>query len=115
MYMDAITIIQLLLALLGAAVLSCWLAYQSTVVQDIKTLIGLGAENDYTKYKWKWWFLPIALIWLELRELLNCPYCIGYHLGWITCYFMFDITIWQSLLYGALVIVFVELYRKLTI
>ena len=51
--MDIQTLIQLLLALMGAAVLSCYIAYQSTLIQDIKVLIGLGSENDYTKYKWK--------------------------------------------------------------
>ena len=102
-----------LLALMGGAVLSCWIAYSSTVVQELKLLIGLGEQSKLPK--WKPFMKPIGWLWKELHFMINCPYCSGYHLGWTITYFMFGFTLIQSLIYGAIVIIFVELYRKATL
>ena len=107
--------IELLLMLIGAAVLSCWIAYSSTIAQEIKSWFGLDAEQDFNKYKWKYWFIPILFLWVELRALLNCPFCTAYHMGWTIAYFMYDYTLLQSLLIGAITIGFVDLYRKISL
>jgi hypothetical protein len=101
----------MLLQLIGAAVLACFIAYQSTVVQKIKTLCGLG-ELQHPR-QWKWWVMPIVLLWDELRELLNCPYCLSFWLGFVVALQYY--TLGQAVFIAPLAIVFVELYRKLTL
>lgn len=65
------------------------------------------------KTKYKWWFRPIVFIWQELQDLLDCPFCISFHLGWIVTYFYFHQDIITALLYGTIAVLFVELYQKL--
>lgn len=106
-------IIMWLFQLMGAAVLACWIAYASTIVQKIKKFLWL--EFQPQQIKWKTWFKPIGFFIDELRELLNCPYCLSWWIGFLTMAFSQDFSLWQSTLYACLCIVFVEIYRKLTL
>jgi hypothetical protein len=81
----------------------------------VKSIFGLNAEADYSKYRWKWWATPFVFVFLEIRSLLDCPFCIGYHLGWLICFFMWDFSLIESLIYGAITLIFVEIYRKATL
>jgi hypothetical protein len=65
--------------------------------------------------KWRWWFKPIGFIIDEVREMLSCPYCLSFHLGWLICYFIIGLPLIQALIYGAIAIIFVELYRKISL
>lgn len=105
--------IEWLIAMLCGAVLSCWTAYQSSIVQTIKKALWLTPTERKTKYVW--WFKPVVFVWQELQDLLDCPYCTGWHVGWTINYFYFGEDIITAMLYGTIVIVFVELYRKLTL
>lgn len=102
-----------LLCLFAIGVLSCWLAYQSTVIQEIKGWLGLQEQQRLPK--WKPWFKPIGWLIKEFKFMINCPFCTSYHLGWIINLFLFKITLPLSLLYAGLCIVFVEIYRKLSL
>lgn len=111
--MDTIEIIMWILALMCAAVLACWLAYQSTVIQEIKSWLGMSEQQ--TLPKWKWWFKPLGWMISEFKFLINCPYCTSFWLGLLTNIFLFKITIPLSILYACLCIVFVDLYRKISL
>ena len=111
--MEALQIIELLLMLMGASVLACWIAYSSTVIQEIKGWFGLD-DRDRKPVKWRWFAKPFVWLWTELRSLLNCPYCLSFWLGLLVCFFQ-GLVLWQSVFYAALCIVFVEVYRKLTL
>ena len=113
--MDYLQLTMWLLSLFSIAVLSCWLAYQSAIVQDIKDLLGLSAEKDYSKFRWKPWVKPLMFVWLELRALLNCPFCISFWLGLLINLLLWQFTIPFAIIYAMLAVFFVELYRKLTI
>ena len=109
--METLEMIQWLLALFGTGVLGCWIAYQSTLAQDIKHLLGF-AENK--TFKWKWWFIP-GFLWNELNALAYCPYCISFWLGLLTNIILFKITLPLSILYAMLSLVSVEVWRKWTL
>lgn len=113
--METLQMIQLILMLISTAILSCWIAYESTIVQEIKSIFGLHAEMDFRAYKWKWWFIPFLFLWVELRALLNCPFCISVWLGTIVSYFYLDYPFIESFMYSMLCIAFVGIYRKLTL
>lgn len=104
--------IEWLIAMLCGAVLSCWTAYQSTVIQTIKDAIGM---NPDLRVKWVWWFKPIGFIIDELRFLISCPYCTSFWVSAAINYFYFGFNIPTAFIYAPIGIVFVELYRKLTL
>lgn len=111
--METQEIIMWLLGLFASGVLACWIAYSSTVVQKIKAMLWLHAEQKLPK--WKTWFKPIGWCFEELRELLNCPYCISFWLGLLWNLQFQAFSTWQSVIYACLSIVFVEVYRKLSL
>lgn len=106
-------IIQWLLSLWGASILACWIAYQSTLVQDIKRLLGLSEEQKLPK--WKPWFKPIGFIVAEIKSLSHCPYCISFWLGLFVNLLLWHITLPLSILYAMLSVVGVEVYRKISL
>lgn len=107
MYME----IMLLTQLIGAAVLACFIAYESTVVQKLKSYLGLA---DYQKLpKFKPVFRPIGWLIEELKALLNCPYCLSFWLGLTITLQYYEL--WQAILYACLTIIIVHAYRKFTL
>lgn len=102
-----------LLSLFCGAVLSCYIAYQSTLIQDIKKLLCLNIDRK--KVKWRKFMRPCGWLWSELCELSNCPFCISIYIGTIINYLLWSMTFWQSVLYSLLCIVFVEVFRKLSL
>ena len=111
--METIEMIQWLLALMGGAVLACWIAYQSTIVQKLKSVVRLSDID--APIRWKPWFKPVGFLLESFRELINCPYCLSWWFGLFINVFLFKITLPLSILYACLCIVFVEIYRKLTL
>ncbi len=77
-----------LLSLFAAAILACQLAYGSTVIQDIKALLGLAEEQQLPK--WRKWFKPIGWLIKELKDLVNCPFCLSFWIG-----LMINFTLWD--------------------
>jgi hypothetical protein len=102
-----------LLSLFSAAVLACWIAYSSTVVQKIKKFFWLA--EDQTLPKWKQWFKPVGFLLESFKELTNCPYCLSWWFGLFINLLLWKITLPFSILYACLSIVFVEIYRKITL
>ena len=104
----------MLMLLCGAAILACWLAYSSTIIQDLKALVGLSpVDEDAPKKKWKWFAKPFVWLWNELRELVNCPFCMSFWIGlFVALHYYQD---WKAILVAALTVLFVDLYRKLTL
>lgn len=110
--MEALQIIEMLLLLMGAAVLACWLAYSSTIVQEFKALIGLD-DRERKPIKWRWFVKPLVFIWTELRELANCPFCMSFWLGlFIAIHYYQD---WRAVFIAPITLIFVEIYRKLSL
>lgn len=100
---------------IALAILASYIAYESQIIQDIKYILGLNPEADYSQYKWKSWALPFVWAFLEFRALINCPYCIGWWLGFFTNILFFSFEFWQSFLLAPIVILFVHLYQKITL
>jgi len=110
--MELIIMFEMFMMLVGAAVLACWLAYSSTLVQDFKAMIGLD-DRDRKPKRYKWWEKPIVFLWNELRELLNCPFCMSFWLGlFVAMHYYHD---WRAVFIAPITILFVEFYRKLTL
>ena len=66
----------------------------------------------------RWWFIASPLIFLIcihkfFAHLFSCPYCIGYHLAWVTLVFVMGIPILYALLLAPITLVFVALLDKL--
>ena len=110
--MDTIQIIEMLLMLMGAAILACWIAYSSTVIQEIKSWFGLD-DRERKPINWRWFVKPFVWLVKELRALLNCPYCTAFWLGLIVALHYFND--WRAVFIAPLAILFVEIYRKLTL
>lgn len=106
-------LIKIILTSLSIAVLSCWIAYQSTIVQKIKAWLYLTPEQKLPK--WKTWFKPFGFIFEEIRDLFNCPYCISFHIGWITFIFIVNLPIGLSIILAGLPVFCVDLYRKISL
>lgn len=110
---DYLSLIMWLLSLAGAAVLACYLAYASTVIQDLKRIFGLAEEQQLPK--WKKWFKPIGWLIGEFKDLINCPMCTSFWIGLTINLTLWHITLPFSIIYACLTIVFVEIYRKITL
>ena len=100
-----------ILAMLGAAVLSCWIAYQSTLVESIKKLLCLS--DNPKPIRWRWFMKPLGWLWLEFNYLMYCPYCISVWIGTAINYFYFDIALIPAIIYSMIAVVFVGIYLKL--
>lgn len=110
--MNYLETFQWLLSLYAGAILACQLAYGSTVIQKIKEFIGLGPSKSTRQ--WKWWIKPIVLLWDELRELWECPFCLSFWIGLAINLTLWDLTFGQSFIYALLSLAFVEVHMKLT-
>ncbi len=102
-----------LISMVSTAVLGCWIAYSSTLFQEIKRFLYL--LNDQKLPKFKFWFKPIGWLFKEFRELINCPFCLSYHLSWLTSYLVYDFSLIQSIILGGITVFFVDVYRKITL
>lgn len=101
-----------LCSIISVAILSAQIAYESTIVQEIKKFFFI--DGDYLKLKYKWWFKPIVWLYMELFELVNCPFCISF---WIMLWVnlnIFDFSTAQSIILAPIAMGVVHIYRKLT-
>lgn len=110
---ELITFLTWLLSLFAGAILACQLAYGSTVIQDIKRFFGMAEEQQLPK--WKTWFKPFGWLIGELKDLLNCPFCMSFWIGLMINFTLWDLSFWQSAVYALLSLALVEVYRKLTL
>ena len=81
----------------------------------LETLISIPF---WRKLLGHWWFIASPLILLIkihkfVQELFSCPWCIAYHLCWITNWLYFDMPIFEALLLAPLGLVFVTLLDRL--
>jgi hypothetical protein len=86
------------------AELAIQVAYASTLAESLKVWLLL---SDTQNRKWRWG-------WQKVRELANCPYCLGFHLGWITNLCYWHMSFGQALLFAPLVLIMVDVIRKLS-
>lgn len=101
-----------LMSIISVAILSAQIAYESTVVQEIKSFFFL--DEDELKMKFKWWFKPIAWSFLKLKELMNCPFCISFWIMLYVNYNVFGLETIPSIILAPIAIGVVHLYQKLT-
>lgn len=128
-----VEIILFLFFLLVAAILAIQIANESILALRVKQFLFL--VQPYSKrllalshFNTWWKLLPrfflillplIILIVLVLRfhhflsEVLDCSRCLSYHIGWILLFFVGGMTIWYSLLFATLSILFVYLIERL--
>ena len=108
-----IELITWLLSLFAGAVLACQIAYGSTLIEDIKRLLGLSEEQQLPK--WRKWFKPFGWLIKEQKCLTNCPVCLSFWIGLIINLTLWDLTLGPSVIYALLSLPLVEVYRKLTL
>lgn len=126
-----------LIGMLTSAIIACQIAYEAIIIQKIKKVFGMQDTStifislQHTSiylqiaqalnisplfgYLVSYIGRPLSFILEELRYLLNCPFCLSYHIGWISCYMLFNLDIYSSLFFGFLPMLFVYLYRGITI
>ena len=88
--------------------------------------IGRWKKRGSVKNWWNLtgrWFFPlipfVAVVvlfsWLMvlLGSLLDCDKCLGYHLGWLTLYFILGYSLTQSLVIAPLVILWVYVIERI--
>jgi hypothetical protein len=122
-----------IIGLLAVAELSRQIAHESTLAQDVKRLIGIDYDNHnrwsviakpmfWWKFTGRWFFLllPVVLFMLIfsntmlfMTNLFDCEYCLGYHLGWITLFFVFQYSIVMALLFAPLVLVWLHVINRI--
>lgn len=78
----------------------------------------LCKKNVWQKLLGKAWTIAIPLIFMFninkfFSKMLACPYCIGFHLGWISYWLILGMPIFQSLLFAPLVLVGVAILDKI--
>jgi len=101
-----------LASIVGVAVLSAQIAYESTIVQEIKGYLLL--DEIELKLKFKWWFKPLVWLHFKLKELLNCPFCISFWIMLWTNYNVSGFNMVQSIILAPVAMAVVHLYQKLT-
>ncbi|MFW6242807.1 MAG: hypothetical protein ACOC2W_01475 [bacterium] len=127
-----IGIIQLIITVLSLAMLAIQVSY-SDLSSSVKKFLGLDIPYRYKAltniYFWVRFFglktshllSPIVLLLLVffkvhkfISEMLSCPYCVSYHMGWTTFYFYYNMTLFQSvILYAPLVLVGVAIIDRI--
>ena len=117
-----------MLLILGfvSAVLAVQVAHDSALVLRVKQFLYL--EQPYSRKlfalnKFITWrriigtafYILIICIHHFLSELLDCPYCLSFHIMWMLCFFFLGLPIITSLVFGSLGILgvyFIEALRK---
>jgi hypothetical protein len=121
-----------ILVIAAATILAYEIALNSELADAIKGVIGLKFEqqknlkvlsytlfwNAYWGIKWYVLMYPITLllttfmsIWKWVNKLINCPYCLSYHLAWIGLYLITETTLPMALLYALFSIVAGKIYQ----
>jgi len=111
--METLEFLRWLLASFAGAILAIYIAYSSTVVQDIKKALGLIVGERSTK--WKWFTKPFVYVWHKLQDLFNCPYCLSVWICTIINIAFFDMGISEGFLFGLLGIIYVTIWEKITL
>jgi len=83
--------------------------------EKLKTLSVIPFWRKLLKH---WWFIAIPFIFLIkihkfISELLSCPWCIAFHLSWVTNWLYFDMPIFEALLLAPIALVFVTILDRL--
>lgn len=120
----------LILILIGLASLSIEIV-DSTLSNKIKKFFCLTPNNTivdvlssfkvYRGITGKW-FIVLLPLWLPvilffnfhklLIELLDCPFCVSFHLGWTFFYFYLNTDVFISILAGSLAVLITKIIDK---
>ena len=123
---------EVILIIIAAAVLANQISIESSLAFSIKRFLYLDFEQECLLKKLstiKFWSLlwgmkyyiilyPLTIfislffkIYVFINRLVNCPYCLSFHLTWIALFLM-GYGAW-SFVYGLLSIIVCKLYEKL--
>lgn len=119
----------IILLIIACSILSIEIAYNSTLFYDIKNALRIHTIPDIVKAfsKVKFWnkltskyLFPINMtfsifftIYIKLIEMINCPYCLSFHLTWVTVYLTQDIGLLYSVVSGLLAIPITHIIEKI--
>ena len=121
-----------LLVLIAAAILAIEISYESSLALSIKKFMRMdvtpqiieattkvGFFNKLFGDSWKYILFPITIvlvllsgIYKKMVMLLNCPYCLSFHIGWISTYFYLGVSPMESIIYGLLTIGITHVIEK---
>ena len=130
--MVALLILLIIFTLLSG-VLSVQIAYQSTLSLRVKQLLfleqpyskklfALSKFNTWWSFSSRWFIIlsPVIIIIILLfklhhfiSDLLDCPYCISFHLMWMLLFFFVGMNIIPSLVFGSLGILGVHIIHAI--
>lgn len=128
--MNFIEMLMWMIAMLCGAILATEIAYNAVLAQQVKKWLFM----DENFLKWHrlslrktyedldWYLQPfrviiqtIGFIMNEIQLLVNCPFCVAFHLGWIINIFMFQMQIIPSIILGTFCLGMVFMWRKITL
>jgi hypothetical protein len=125
---------KIIISIITAAVLSTEISTYSSLADSIKKLFGLHPTqretvkimtkarfwNTFWGLKLMYLLYPITLllqvtfgIILLLNDLINCSYCLSYHIAWVLLWLYAGQPIVDSLLLAPLSLIIVGLYNRL--
>ena len=83
--------------------------------KKLKAVSSVGFWRKLFGYAWVIATPIILLVKIHefISEMLDCPFCIGFHFGWLINYFVLDMPILQALLLAPIVLVFVGILDRL--
>lgn len=115
--------------IIACSVLAIEIAYMSTLALDIKKVLKIEKVPEivnilsnivfWNRLLSKYLF-PINLtfaifftIYKKIIEMINCPYCLSFHLGWLSQFLLNNNDIKISLVYGLITIFFTHIIEKI--
>jgi hypothetical protein len=117
-----------ILLIISMAVLAIEIAYESSLSQDVKKSLRLDETPQIIEVmsKLAFWnralskylfplnltFSILASIYKKFIELLNCPYCLSFHLTLWVSYLYLNGDVFSSILYGLITIPITHLIEK---
>jgi len=123
-----------IISIITAAVLSTEISTYSSLADNIKKIFGLHpTQRDTIKImtktafwnslwglKFMYLLYPITILFqvvfnivLLLNDLINCSYCLGYHIAWVLLWLYAGQPIVDALLLAPLTLIVVGLYNRL--
>jgi len=123
--------IELLIIIIASAVLSTEIAYNSDLAYQLKKFLLLDEKRPTVNALSKWSFYlklmgtiayilsPLIIVTIVLLrlyvlfiKLLNCPYCISFHITWLNVLYFTDISFPNVFLYGLVGIATTHIYER---
>ena len=120
----------IVLIIIAMAVLALEISSESTLAQEVKSMLGLGfnppkwilsfSKISFWNKLFSKYLFPLNLtfafffsIYKKLNELVNCPFCLSFHLTLWTSYLYLDNNLFYSILYGLITIPITHLIQKI--